>query len=136
MKNYFIIILSFYSFLIYSQEYQSDCITKSQHYTSVVHNDKNAIVIWSEDFSNGFPVGWNTYSINTQTGNNGTSLPTNMAENPWKHSFSGSWGYWNGEPKDANNNPISSSDGLLSTTSLNGFLISDPDSANHWSGNF
>ena len=42
--------------------------------------------------------------------------------------------YWNSEPKDANNNPMNASTPISSTTSSNGFLISDVDSANHWSG--
>ena len=51
-------------------------------------------VIFSEDFSNGFPTGWSTYTNNTGAGNSGAS-PGNTSTCPWKHSMQGSWGYWN-----------------------------------------
>ena len=57
MKSYLIIILSFYSFFMYSQIFEAECIAKNQQYdNSVVQNNKNAIVIWSEDFGNGFSI--------------------------------------------------------------------------------
>ena len=48
------------------------------------------------------------------------------AEYPWKYSTVGSWGYWN------TNQGQSAAPAINSTTSSNGFLISDIDSANHW----
>ncbi len=94
-----------------------------------------ATPIWEEDFSGGFPSGWSSYTTNIGFGNNGTAAsPPNIATCPWKHSMQGSWGYWNSEPKDANNNPANANAAINSTTASNGFLISDIDSANHWSG--
>ena len=91
--------------------------------------------IWQEDFAGGFPSDWTTYTANSGFGNGGTAAsPPNIATCPWKHSMQGSWGYWNSEPKDANNNPANASAAINSTTASNGFLISDIDSANHWSG--
>ena len=55
---------------------------KKQIQTSV----KSQTPIWSEDFGNGFPSGWSTYTSNSQGG---------IATCPWKHTFAGSWGYWN-----------------------------------------
>ena len=68
--------------------------------------------IWSEDFGNGFPQGWAVDDVS--------------GINPWKWSENGSHGYWNGSNGDDYGDPINS------TTSGNGFLISDPDSANHF----
>ena len=45
MKNYLIIIFSLYSFLIFSQDFESDCVTKDHRYTDVIQNDKNAVDI-------------------------------------------------------------------------------------------
>ncbi|MEE2700175.1 MAG: T9SS type A sorting domain-containing protein [Bacteroidota bacterium] len=78
---------------------------------------KSQTPIWSEDFANGFPASWSTYTNNASGG---------IATCPWKHSFVGSWGYWN------SNQGTSPSSAINSTTAANGFLISDPDSANHW----
>ena len=76
------------------------------------------VIIWSEDFDLGFPLGWSTHSINTQGG---------LATCPWAWTTDGTWGYWN------TNNATSPSNELTSTTASNGFLISDTDSANHYS---
>ena len=73
-------------------------------------------VIWSEDFSGGFPTGWSTSSTNTVGG---------IATCPWVWSNDGSWGYWN------SNQGTSAAAGINSTSAANGFLISDPDSANN-----
>jgi hypothetical protein len=68
--------------------------------------------LWAEDFGNGFPAGWGLFN------------PTGY--NPWKWSTGGSHGNFNGNTATAPSNP------LLSTTGANGFLINDPDSANHF----
>ena len=47
----------------------------------------SAAPIWEEDFANGFPSGWSSYTNNTQGG---------FATCPWVHSFDGSWGYYQG----------------------------------------
>jgi len=68
--------------------------------------------IWSEDFGNGFPAGWAVDDLS------GIS--------PWKWTTEGSHGYWNG----TNGNGYGAA--INSTTASNGFLINDPDSANHF----
>lgn len=67
--------------------------------------------LWSEDFALGFPAGWGLHN------------PTLI--NPWRWSTNGSKGYFNGNQATAPTNPIAS------PTAANGFLINDPDSANH-----
>lgn len=69
--------------------------------------------IWEEDFGGGFPAGW---AVDNVTGNN-----------PWKWTTNGSHGYWNGT------NAAGYAAAISSTTASNGFLISDIDSANHFS---
>ena len=78
----------------------------------------SVVNIWEEDFSGGFPQGWSTYTSNTQAG---------FATCPWNWTLDGTWGYWNG------NGGTSPSNSINSTTASNGFLISDTDSANHYS---
>ena len=68
--------------------------------------------IWSEDFGGGFPAGW---AIDDQSG-----------ICPWKWTLGGSHGNFNG------NNATDYADPIASTTAGNGFLIVDPDSANHF----
>lgn len=67
--------------------------------------------LWSEDFALGFPAGWGLHN------------PTSI--NPWRWSTNGSKGFFNGNQATAPTNPIAS------PTAANGFLINDPDSANH-----
>jgi hypothetical protein len=81
-------------------------------------NASSALPIWEEDFSGGFPQGWSTYTSNTQGG---------VATCPWVYTTDGSWGYFQGSQG------ASAAAGINSTTALNGFLISDTDSANHHS---
>jgi hypothetical protein len=69
--------------------------------------------LWQEDFGGGFPTGWAVDDVS------GIS--------PWKWTTNGSHGYWNGTNAAGYADPISS------TTAGNGFLINDPDSANHFS---
>ncbi len=73
---------------------------------------ENGVTVWSEDFGNGFPAGWRQIDS------------SNI--NPWKWSLSGSRGFFNGTGAG---NP---SPGITSTTRTNGFLLNDPDSANHF----
>jgi hypothetical protein len=68
--------------------------------------------IWSEDFGNGFPAGW---AVDDQSG-----------ICPWVWSLDGSWGNFSVGGTTAGGDPIAS------TTGANGFLIVDPDSANHF----
>lgn len=66
---------------------------------------------WTEDFGNGFPAGWTVIDS------------SNIC--PWVYSMDGSYGYYNGS------NGVSAGTAIASTTANNGFLICDPDSANH-----
>ncbi|MFH1320687.1 MAG: hypothetical protein ABII90_08545 [Bacteroidota bacterium] len=68
--------------------------------------------IWYEDFGNGFPSGWTISDLSGIC--------------PWVYSHDGSWGYWNSSSATAADSAIKS------TTKSNGFLICDPDSANHF----
>jgi len=85
---------------------------------NTVANSMIAPPIWEEDFSGGFPAGWSTYTSNTQGG---------FATCPWVYTQDGSWGYYQGTQG------ASAAAGISSTTALNGYLISDTDSANHHS---
>ena len=93
----------------------SSSIIVQNNYNNSQQNSTQT-VIWSEDFSSGFPSGWSSSSTNTVGG---------IATAPWVWSNDGSWGYWN---SNQGNSPAA---GISSTTASNGFLISDPDSANH-----
>ncbi len=68
--------------------------------------------IWYEDFGSGIPNGW-------------TLSGTGSSDCPWVYSTDGSWGFFN------DNGGTSGDPGIASTTGANGFLINDPDSANH-----
>ena len=114
---------SFISFGVFSQEVLEDCINTNKVIQNEIHSSKNSTVIWQEDFGNGFPSGWTTYTSNTGAGNNGAPSAGNTAECPWKHSTQGSWGYWNSMGHNGSGNPVSASDPINSTTSSNGFLI-------------
>lgn len=69
--------------------------------------------LWSEDFSGGWPAGWVADDVS--------------GINPWKWSMEGSYGFWNG----TNSNGADAGAAIASTTGADGFLINDPDSANH-----
>ena len=84
---------------------------------NITSSANSAVPIWEEDFSGGFPVGWSTYTSNTQGG---------FATCNWAWSTDGSWGNFSGGGTTAADAAINS------TTSSNGFLISDIDSANHF----
>ena len=104
--------------LIFSQEEYIDQISTNKVIKKDINLNKSATVIWSEDFSNGFPSDWSRTTNNTTGG---------FATCNWQWSLDGSWGYWNGNQGSSANAAINS------TTGSNGFLISDIDSANHYS---
>jgi len=70
-------------------------------------------IIWSEDFGNGWPTGWQREDLS----------PGAIA--PWVWSMDGSWGQYNG-----NGGATVADVTIESTTAANGFLISDTDSSN------
>ena len=122
MKILIFISALFFSNLAFSQQPEKVYIPADSH--KALHNEtisqvnsvSSPTVIWSEDFSGGFPTGWSTSSTNTVGG---------IATCPWVWSNDGSWGYWN------SNQGTSPAAGINSTSAANGFLISDPDSANN-----
>src|SRR3989338_6193839 len=75
-------------------------------------NTMKAPPFWTENFSGGFPAGW-------------TVIDTSGIC-PWTYSTDGSWGNFNG------NGATAGAAGIASTSAANGFLICDPDSANHF----
>ena len=75
-------------------------------------NTTKAAPFWTEDFASGIPATW------TVSDSSGIC--------PWVYSTDGSWGNFNGNGATAGGTAISS------TTGGNGFLICDPDSANHF----
>ncbi len=91
---------------------ESDQVNTAKQHSDVRYEKSGGNVVWSEDFGNGFPSGW---IIDDQSG-----------ICPWKWSMNGSHGYFNGNQATTYDNPINS------TTGNNGFLICDPDSANHF----
>ena len=133
MKKSLLLLFAVFSFSVFAQEECLDANNSSKIIKNDIRSDKSAVVIWSEDFGGGFPSGWNSYTVNTGAGNSGASAG-NTATAPWKHSMVGSWGYWN-SVGTSGGNPTGPAAAINSTTSANGFLISDIDSANHWNGN-
>ena len=125
MKRILLLTTILLTGVIFAQDNFEDCNNTSKIIKNDFRSDKSAVVIWEEDFGGGFPSGWSSYSNNTGAGNSG-SLPGNTAECQWKYTTVGSWGYWN------TNQGQSAAPAINSTTSSNGFLISDIDSANHW----
>ena len=115
----FLIVLSFLSFSIaqttlnYPKDIELDdyCINKKTNTPSNTNNLKSKAVIWSEDFSGGFPAGW--------------TIQDSSGICPWVWSNDGSWGYYN------SNNAASAGTAIGSSSAANGFLICDPDSANN-----
>jgi hypothetical protein len=116
MKKIFILLMGL-SVIASAQEFESDCINTSKSSIPIIENDKSATVIWSEDFSNGFPNSWTQTTANTSGG---------LATCNWVWSNDGSWGNFSGGGATTADSAINS------TTSNNGFLISDIDSANHF----
>ena len=126
MKNIYTFFLIFLSpFLIIAQAMNNEVV---EHQINTIDNvyfpvqnrsssiESVSVSVWEEDFANGFPSGWSSYTNNTQGG---------FATCPWVHSFDGSWGYYQGTQG------MSGAAAINSTTASNGFLISDSDSANH-----
>ena len=125
MKKILLLISIIYSTILFSQESISKFAPKEveddgilKHTENFSNNSRSSApaVIWSEDFSSGFPAGWSSTSTNAAGG---------IATAPWVWSNDGSWGYWQGTQG------TSAAAGISSTTASNGFLICDPDSANN-----
>ncbi len=117
MKKTLLFLAIIFSVSLMAQQNSPDGIFTGKVKKQIQSSAKSQNPLWSEDFGNGFPPAWSTYNNNASGG---------IATCPWKHSFAGSWGYWN------SNQGASASSAMNSTTASNGFLISDPDSANHW----
>ncbi len=117
MKKTLLFLAILFSVSLVAQQNSPDGIQRNKTKQLSSSFAKSQTPIWSEDFANGFPAGWSTYTNNAAGG---------LATCPWKHSYVGSWGYWN------SNQGTSAAVAMNSTTAANGFLISDPDSANHW----
>lgn len=117
MKKTLLFLAILFSVSLVAQQNSPDGIQTNKTKQLSSSFAKSQTPIWSEDFANGFPAGWSTYTNNAAGG---------LATCPWKHSYVGSWGYWN------SNQGTSAGAAMNSTTAANGFLISDPDSANHW----
>lgn len=117
MKKTLLFLAILFSVSLVAQQNSPDGIQTNKTNQLSSSFAKSQTPIWSEDFANGFPAGWSTYTNNAAGG---------LATCPWKHSYVGSWGYWN------SNQGASAAAAMNSTTAANGFLISDPDSANHW----
>ena len=105
------------SLISFAQEFEADVVNTHKNIEQNNENDKLVTVIWAEDFGNGFPSNWATFSNNTSGGN---------ATCNWVWSDDGSWGNFSGGGSTSADVPINS------TTANNGFLISDIDSANHF----
>lgn len=89
----------------------TDIKVTDQKPASHLTDNSKAAPFWTEDFGNGFPTGW------ASVDSSGIC--------PWVYTVDGSYGNFNGNGGVAAGTPISS------TTTSNGFLICDPDSANH-----
>lgn len=76
------------------------------------NNANRAVPFWEEDFANGFPAGWTTIDSSGIC--------------PWVYSTDGSWGNFRTGVTTA------AAPAISSTTSANGFLLCDIDSANHF----
>ena len=117
MKKTLLFLAIIFSVSLMAQQNSPDGIQTEKVVKQSQNSSKSQAPIWEEDFGNGFPSGWSTYTNNAAGG---------IATCPWKYTFGGSWGYWN------SNNGVSAASAMSSTTAANGFLISDPDSSNHW----
>ena len=117
MNKTLLFLAILFSVSLMAQQDSPDRVQINKSVQQVQSSAKSQTPIWSEDFANGFPSDWSTYTNNAAGG---------LATCPWKYSLVGSWGYWN------SNQGVSASSAMNSTTASNGFLISDPDSANHW----
>ena len=84
MKKTLLFLAIIFSVSLMAQQNSPDGIFTGKVKKEKIHTTKSAPPIWSEDFGNGFPSGWSTYTNNAAGG---------MATCPWKHSFVGSWGY-------------------------------------------
>ena len=90
-----------------------DAVAEINHsITPIQANRGGSPALWQEDFGGGFPNGW---AVDDASG-----------ISPWKWSMNGSHGNFNSSNGNGYDAPINS------TTASNGFLINDPDSANHY----
>lgn len=76
------------------------------------NNTNRATPFWTEDFGNGIPATW--------------SVIDSSGICPWVYSTDGSWGNF------STGGTTAAAPGISSTTSANGFILSDIDSANHF----
>lgn len=76
------------------------------------NNANRATPFWTEDFGNGIPAGW--------------SVIDSSGICPWVYSTDGSWGNF------STGGTTAAAPGISSTTSANGFILCDIDSANHF----
>lgn len=76
------------------------------------NNQNRATPFWTEDFGAGIPAGW--------------SVIDSSGICPWVYSTDGSWGNF------STGGTTAAAPGISSTTSANGFILCDIDSANHF----
>ena len=86
MKKTLLFLAILFSVSLVAQQNSPDGIQTNKTNQLSSSFAKSQTPIWSEDFANGFPAGWSTYTNNAAGG---------LATCPWKHSYVGSWGYWN-----------------------------------------
>ena len=116
MKNLYLflgfILLGSFSL---AQQYSPDTKAGENYHARkgnhVIFDGDRATPFWTEDFAGGIPSGW------TVIDSSGIC--------PWRYSTDGSWGYY------SNTGETSGDAAIASTTAGNGFIICDPDSANH-----
>lgn len=133
MKKVYVILFSLTAFVAFGQQRPSniptasfsggeekvnsategvDCVAPNVPNSEHSQAAERSTYLWQEDFGNGFPEGWAIDDVSGIC--------------PWKWTTNGSHGYWNGNNGAGYDAPINS------TTASNGFLICDPDSANHY----
>ncbi|GEM_PF-3484348 len=95
-----------------NQELDSPETKSGKVVASPAMSSAKAAPFWTEDFGNGIPTSW--------------AVVDSSGICPWTYTTDGSWGNFNG------NNATAAGTGLLSSTANNGFIICDPDSANHF----
>ncbi len=94
------------------QDCISDRITQPAVKPLTDNNSNRVTPFWEEDFAGGIPAGWTTIDSSGIC--------------PWVYSTDGSWGNF------STGGTIAAAAAINSTTSANGFLLCDIDSANHF----